>query len=42
MAFFLSVTLYAILRSVARALWSMIFCSAVFFSIDVKLAQHDE
>jgi len=31
MAFFPSVTLYAILRSVARALWSMILCSAVFF-----------
>jgi hypothetical protein len=28
MAFFLYVTLYAILCSVARALWSMILCSA--------------
>ncbi len=36
MAFFLSVTLYAILRSVARALWSMILCSAVFFSSALK------
>ncbi len=36
MAFFLSVTLYAILRSAARALWSMILCSAVFFFFTVK------
>ncbi len=36
MAFFPSVTLYAIPRSVARALWSMILWSAVFFSSALK------